>query len=156
MFAALHQWATSNTASPITRFWLSTHPLLLLVLGFGCLIAFLVATPSSSTTLKEKGRALVAKGVSSSDHDEALRLLLALQSDYAGENPTTGSGKSLAIAGVLFLLAIALTVPPAIVIGIGAGDQRLRRWRAWLKFLFVFIPGAILLPFVINILANRF
>jgi hypothetical protein len=153
VFSGLHRWATSHTASPVYQYWLKLHPFQIIVLPGLVVFSLLFAVPSSDGMFKVRGRALAAQGVSAANRDEALTILLALQS--GAEDPAPKWNKTALAGYVAFaLVTVILAFPPTLVIGIGAGEKRLRAWRSWLRFLFFFIPGAILLPFLLNILAN--
>src|SRR5262245_54559241 len=95
-----------------------------------------------------------ARGVTDAEDNEVLRLFLALQSEYA-ETGGKWSKRGPTYSGVAAILGLIFSFSPPPIVGIGAGEQRLKAWWRWRRFLFVFILGAILFPFVINILANR-
>ena len=156
LFVALHQWANSNRAPIIQRFWRAAAPYVGSLLFVAALLMVMFALDSSSPDeTKEKARALAVQGVTENTRDEALRLLLALLAGGDSSKSNAVHWRRFGIAGLMLLIAVVIVNPPGIVIGIGAGDQRLRSWRTWMRFLFWGIPGAVLLPFALNLLANR-
>lgn len=154
-FATLHRWAVENSAPLFQQWWVSGYLLWMAILFVACSLTLIVAIPTASDTMREKGRALAAQGVTDGNRDEALRLLLAIESNYVETPNTAWNHRALAILGGLLLLGMVLAIRPTIVIGLGSGAQLLKRWRLWLKLLFAFVPASIILPFVINILAAR-
>lgn len=55
------------------------------VLGFLSIVAFVGSVPSSTNTIKQKAREIAEHVVSDRNRDEAVRLMLAMQSEYSGE-----------------------------------------------------------------------
>src|SRR5262249_20578857 len=145
-YAVLHRWAMAKRSGLPLRFWRSSFPglgapfLIVALALFGAMFS-----PSSEATLKSKGRELVAQGISDQNRDEALRLILALQSEYSGETATTAPRMTriAVVIAALTFVGVILLLPPKIVIGLGAGEQRLAFWRGWLRLLFVLFPSAI-------------
>ena len=109
MFAVLHRWAISNAATPFARLWLSGYQIWMALLALACLFTFVLGAHSSLDTLREKGRALVATGVSLENCDETLRLLLAIASNDQNEPPAvTWSGRSVTVLAVLVVMSLPL------------------------------------------------
>src|SRR5262245_10714185 len=88
IYAGLHRWALSKQAPGLLRSWWSSQPLLPLVLFAVAFFTLLGAAPSGRKSAKQKAREIAARGITDTEHNEVLRLLLAMQSEY--EEPGGG------------------------------------------------------------------
>jgi len=121
----------------------------------GFLILIQPTKGKSNSEIRSEARALLDRGVTSSNQLEVERLLLELESDYA-PNPNQDQSSShlrswLAYAIGIFVFVILLICPKR-AIGIWAGRQKLERERWWTKAISVSIPTLILTGFLIPIL----
>jgi hypothetical protein len=108
--------------------------------------------PAKAEALK-----LIADGVNNSNQSKALETPLRL---YVGGTPDDLKP----IPRWLYVFALGATglsiafsfKPPAVVLGIGAGERRLRRWTTWFKVVFVTVPAFVFTNLLWPIVTNRF
>lgn len=96
-----------------------------------------------------KTKGLLADGLQPGEQTEALELLLRLQSGIMPdiENPPIPAWFKLILFGGLFV-AVLLTVRPKVVVGMGRGVDTIKRWRLWLRFVGVTVPGLVFTSFI--------
>jgi hypothetical protein len=151
LFGALRQWAKTyqppiwQQVWPIEPFYHWMVWIFLVYIGF-------IFLPSSSDVgkaqLSAKARELLADGLQPGEQTEALEILLRLQTGTV-PNITIGFPgwfKVFFWAGLL--IALILTIRPKVVLGMGRGTDAIKRWRLWLRFVGVTVPGVIFTSFV--------
>lgn len=158
-FVALHDWAEKQRQPAVVRWWHEYGRAL------GCLMIFLlpsilgiVASPPSGpdAVLIRRATQLAAQGVAAATRDEALTLLLSLQTSR--EHGSTGWSELPFGAVIFFVAAIALAVVlilrPSSAVGIGAGVGRLRRTQLWIRTVLIGTPTLVVVPYVVNKLSD--
>jgi hypothetical protein len=156
LFGALRNWALEYGPPPWQQKWLKFQP------GFGTaaffwLFIFLIFWMGASTELykgdfRHQAHTLLDKGLKPTDQVEALRLILALSSDYDPARKLFYRPGPQFYGWLIlgFVVLTSMSFCPDTVIGIWAGKRTLERWKRWIIILWITIPGylltAILLP----------
>jgi hypothetical protein len=118
---------------------------------------FGIRSSLASARYRSEARKIVSEGVSATNQFRALEVLLALSSEESANSngDVYLPGWFLFFLAVGFLVCVALSFPPKVVLGVGKGQSRLQFWRRWLTFLSVTIPSAIcstfLWPWVVDL-----
>ena len=163
LFAALQRWAAPKRPPIWQRFWVLFNPIqwgfwitLLLVSG-------LIVNDSKSyakETFRNQAHQLLKDGISQDEQIKAIETILAIQAEYippGQQSGTPGWLKLLIFGG--FAICLVLTFPPKSLIGIGKGQVAIVRWRKWMRFVFIIVPGFIFLnivwPWLSSIIGNR-
>jgi hypothetical protein len=104
--------------------------------------------------LKKEAHELLQGGISPEKQKRAIEILLSLASDY--RPPGTGVPVSrwywiLLFGGFVACLALSFQ-PPGLLLGIGRGAVKIRRWGQWVKFVSrtapIYLLLNLLLPFL--------
>jgi hypothetical protein len=160
LFGALSNWASDVEAPRWQQKWVSIRGVLagMLIL---CLFVGLLFTPFLNWTLAARranqveARKLLAQGITPSNQQRALELLLAIESNY-------DYGRHVSILGIRYwsyfaIGALGLTttvICPQICIGLWKGKKRLKWWRRWITTITVTIPllllSSLILPWFLH------
>jgi hypothetical protein len=110
--------------------------------------------------LKSQAHELLKDGITPDETEKALDILLKLQSgflpkDYIEANPTSLRGWYILVTCAALFGIIGL-IPPKTNLGLGKGEQRVKRWIIWIRVVSVVIPTGIILPIVLNKLSAVF
>jgi len=101
---------------------------------------------------------MLKQGLNEQQRQRALEIILALESDYVPAGMPQVQKPSTAwfwwFAGIGLAISTLISFPPRTQIGIGRGESRIKQWKAWIRFISVFIPSSILLPLLIDRLRN--
>jgi hypothetical protein len=153
LFGALKDWAMRNRAPSWQRLWHRGQ--LLVVFLWGVWLSSVLIVPgviyggASKTAYSAEAAKLLSKGLSSGDQLKATEIMLALASGYSpapARATLPGWYWLLTIGGLA--LCLILSFPPNCVIGLGAGEARLRRWKVWLGFVFYSVPVFLFTTFI--------
>jgi hypothetical protein len=170
LFASLKSWI--DTARP--PYW---QQLWLRLKGYGaqwnlCLMIFLAASlyfiaiaPDTSATARSARHAqaveLLKNGISQTNQFKALELILSYES---GDPP---SSRTVMIPSWFWwflcgapLFCVALSFTPKVVLGIGKGQESIKKWLNWMKFIAITLPlwiiGTFIWPKALAVLQNLF
>jgi len=103
---------------------------------------------------KAQGRELLRQGLTAANQQKAVEVLLAITTDYSApiEHRMGNWFWFFLIGGAAMCLIVGY--PPRLVIGLGVGEDHIRRWRMWTRFVFIVVPGFIaanfLWPYLVN------
>jgi hypothetical protein len=159
LFTEMRRWVRTVQAPLWQQWWCRLGHLRFIVWlawSFLVLMVTLYAIGLDDSYYKRQARDLVHEGINQSNQQKAIQTILAIQADVAG--PTQ---RNLGHRYWFFLLGslavcLMLTYPPKFVLGLGSGEDKIKRWRAWTKFVFVSIPGFVassfLWPYVSDVL----
>jgi hypothetical protein len=156
LFGKLNNWAIDRAQPRWQSWWLTAMSFgnfFLWMLWLGGSVLFWIPSKSVSDPYRVKAQEMVSKGVTPQNQAEAIQTLLAMEAGIKGPVVETrpGAFSIAAWVGATFCVVV-LSFPPKLVIGIGRGRQRVRRWRLWLRFLSVglptFIMSAVLAPLI--------
>lgn len=107
----------------------------------------------------DQAHQILGQGINPTNLDRAIELLLAIESDYAPESSIVVGklGIRFWVYLLLWILLItSISITPRVVLGIWDGKRALERWRAWLRFCSVSVPGYVLvsvfLPWILRLL----
>ena len=113
---------------------------------------------TNSVDYKSVGRQIVEKGITPENRDQALQAILAIQSEYGSMAFHPNVAFWIFVLGG-FLACLILSYAPKIVIGLGKGEQRISSWKAWIKFVFAYIPlfvaSNIVAPILVEFLSRK-
>lgn len=148
-FVTLQQWASANQAPLWQRIWKKRYMLFVIGWMFVSLILgsiFANTDVMTKNSIKPAADQLLQNGITDKDVPKAVEILLRLEL----KEPIAESKKEeiplwvkVFVLGGLVSLAL-LSVRPPQLIGIGRNVQRIDRWRKWIHFLSITIPGFIL------------
>ena len=152
LFGALRQWAKTYQSPLWQRLWASADNfhwvafvILLLVIGPSVLNSGL---DSRKASVVAKAQALLVDGLQPGEQTEALEILLRLQTGLMPEiEKSIPAWFKVLFWGGLFV-AVVLTIRPKVVLGLGRGADEIKRWRLWLRFVGVTVPGLVFTSFI--------
>ncbi len=147
-FVELHQWATNNQAPLWQRFWSNNYGTMLMVWAFSLWIIASVALPSKSEhverELREESIQVLKDGISNNEIPNAIELLLRNELKIPKiESPQQTPSWFNAYFYVGLASSVVLYFRPSLVIGMGRNELRIKRWRWWVKFIGITLPGFI-------------
>lgn len=166
LFGSLRQWVKKHEPPWWQRLWATVGwaPWFVWLLALSMVV---VAVPTPEVSARRaamvQADSLLVGGISSEDVPAAVELLLRIETRLVEGQVASVLPRSLIVlfwAGLL--LNIVLSIRPKIVIGIGTGEDSLKRWSRWFHIVGVTIPGIIfasviipyLLDFVSRLLSN--
>lgn len=132
----------------VWRNFFGLHWILLVLIVFFMLMALPDNTKAYKSSLINKSHELIEKGITSTNSNEALSILLSLQTEYLPNQWTQKNPKIyyqfLVYLAALFSVAISLSICPTLEIAItDRSKKRLRYWNCWLKLISRIIPALI-------------
>lgn len=162
LFGALSNWAADIEAPRWQQTWRAYRGLFGFILWMWLLIG-LVAIPFSNwgnagqDQNKAEARKLLSQGVTPSNEQHAIALLLAIESDYdQGVKAPSLGAKYWSYFWLGALILIGACICPTVSIGAWKGKRQLSRWRAWVKAVSVTVPlllaGSLVLPWILHFL----
>jgi len=163
LFATLQRWAGPTRPPTWQRFWMSLNPIQWALWLCLLMVSGLMIDDSKShakEAFRNQAHQLLKDGISQDEQIKAIETILALQADYVpvGQQSRTPGWFMLLIFGG-FAICVVLTFTPKSLIGIGRGQEAIGRWRKWMRFVFMIVPGFIFLniiwPWLSNIISNR-
>jgi hypothetical protein len=89
---------------------------------------------------RKQAQDLIQQGVSSSNQGKAIETLLALESKASAPTSHALSHWYWFFFIGTFAVALILSYPPRLVLGLGSGDDKIKLWKAWTKFVLVVVP----------------
>jgi hypothetical protein len=157
LFGALSNWAASSTPSKWLRRWRGLSGIQWMAYFFLVVILLgVVAENPGKKSAQAEAVKLIQDGVSSSNQPKALETLLKLAVSPDAVNPHIPAWLYFLAFGGLALCVLLSFRPPAVILGIGAGEKRLRRWKTWLKVVFVVVPAFVFTNVLWPLIASRF
>ncbi len=155
----IDNWIEEIKPSKLKQFWsnyLSSSLILIGIIYFMILFGNLFESPKSTykEILKIKADSLINNGITNNNQNQAIDLILKLQSEYI---PAKINEKRNIQPKILKLLIIStlcffvLFIAPKTTIGLGKNKQKLKFYKFWVKFVFIFIPSVIIIPFLFNL-----
>ncbi|HEY0172311.1 MAG TPA: hypothetical protein VGB98_14905 [Pyrinomonadaceae bacterium] len=153
LFASVQRWALSVRPPAWQRWWVVLNFLQWPLFIIGLLIAASIAS-NSENTYKEQAVQLLKDGVTQDEQLKAIELILLLEAGLVptGQGKTPGWFMFFLVGGLI--LCVILSVTPKSMIGIGKGEEKIKRWRIWLRIVFILVPGfifvQILLPYLLR------
>jgi hypothetical protein len=161
LFGALSNWASDVEAPKWQQKW-SEHKWRAGVVLTIWLIVGVFAVPlynwnraAQGAAKQEAHKLLATGGVNSKNEQQALELLLTIESGYspAGVPASTLGLKYWGYISLGVMVLVAIAIYPDLCIGIWKGKRRLRAWRVWMRTLAIGIPSSIglrlLLPWIL-------
>ncbi|HKP37899.1 MAG TPA: hypothetical protein VJT71_13660 [Pyrinomonadaceae bacterium] len=153
LFVSLKQWVAGIAPPKWLHLWRRFNGLQWLLWFLTILVVVLTMgrdpKDEARKTYQRQAHEILNSGMSQEQQTKAIEVLLALQSEYvpsAQPNRTPGWFVFLSFGG-LVMCAISTIVPSA-VLGIGKGQDRIRFWRKWIWFVFIAVPGFVLVNIV--------
>jgi hypothetical protein len=163
LFGALRQWAETYQPPAWQRIWARVGWFLWFPWIFFVLLMSLTALPDQERAARNAaGQAadkLLRDGITPNEMPAAIELLLRVETGRL----VPPSAPSLPrwfwmFLSVGLLTIVVLQIRPRAVIGMGSGEEMIRRWRTWLRIVGVTIPSAILgsivLPYLVDMIRH--
>lgn len=153
LFVALRHWAESAKAPKWQQIWRPLRPVIVMLLiawpTVVVLLAGLARELGAKLKYQEQAAQLLKNGLSQGDQLKAIELILSFSADrFPNDQVTHFPGWLWVFAGGGLIILLILCFPPKIVLGIGKGETKLRRWRWWLRLVFYLVPAYLLTTFV--------
>jgi hypothetical protein len=163
LYGKLSNWSASFQPPIWQQKWLDSQLLITMFVVFIPVCFFFVwgalSGDVSKSQLRHQAHELIQNGVNASNQPQATQLVLALLSEYSPPNskPFYKPGSTFWLSFILsWGVAFALTFCPKVVLGIAGGKRIIGRWRFWVNWLWVTLPGAvaslILIPKLLDLL----
>jgi hypothetical protein len=147
LFVRLREWAIKYRAPIWQRLWKQLYGMQWFIL-LGIIILSSILVPDSNKRImsyaKNEAQKILSDGVEESEIKKAIELLLIIQSKYSPnveENNYPMWFKLLVWVGII--VSVILSFRPKLIIGIGKGNEKLKLWTRWLRFISITIPGLI-------------
>ena len=162
MFAALQRWANNSRAPKWQQLWVSGKGVMWFLWVFIVLLSISMASDDKTTAkdnYKEQAKQLLIGGVTPDNQTKAIEILLALQAEYVPARPARPFSYPAWFSILFFgglIICILFSISPKIVLGIGKGQDLIHRWRAWSRFIFVLVPGFVLVNIIWPWIASKF
>jgi hypothetical protein len=158
VFGSLKNWIDNNQPSKWQRNWLPLSAMLWtlwlfgFVFGSSIYFSFISSAPPTGET---EAREILRQGVSATNQFKAIQTMLTLQlRPPAGSQPIHIATWWLPACVVGFCVCLALSPQPAGHISIGKGAAKVKRWRMWIRFITIAIPGFVLSAFILPTLVS--
>lgn len=153
-FFALREWVESLKPARWMKAWLSLSnlqwPVWFLFLVIAAVTSF-EKVKAGNWAYQDRAKSLVGKKLTSAEQEEALRVLIALQTEHEKPRDTYRfrAINPISSAFAAFtVVCIVLSFPPRVVLEIGKNKAHYQRWRWWTKTIFVTIPIILFSSFV--------
>jgi len=162
LFGALQNWAADFAPSTWMRRWGRYKLLFIILFAFSVISGLIYGSLESyapGEDYREDARQILQKGVNDANQRKAIETILA----FVSSRDTPGSYSTYrlrpdrrywAIVVGVALALISLSICPSVVIGIWKGKPKVARWRAWIKWIFVTVPGVLIVSILIPKLMN--
>jgi hypothetical protein len=170
LYAALRSWVDNVKAPFWQQLWIVTNSMkaqwvlgiVVLMLSFLWLGAFAPDTSADARNLRSKAATEILKaGISETNQFKALELILSYES---GAIPSLKTFMVpswflwLLCGGVPVCLAFSFT--PTVILGIGKGENSIRKWKMWMTFVGITFPlwivGTFIAPKAVSFLQGLF
>ncbi len=154
LFSALSRWLRSVQSPIWQQSWCKVgawRPVMWLWFGLVALLVVLAPGHADKEYYQRQAQELMKQGVTAERQQKALETLLALNSDAVApieHTVFTRSGRVWLFIVTGLIICLILSYPPKIVLGLGVGEDRIRRWRTWTRFVFVIVPGFVASNFI--------
>jgi hypothetical protein len=155
LFAVLKRWADSCRAPKWQQVWWKFKGLQwfsMLFIFYAFIFSFNDAESISKATYKLKASQMLADGINQNNQQKAIEILLALDSGYV---PPTQSSLPLfpfwlkLVAFTAVVICVVLTFTPKSLVGIGKGEERINRWRIWMRIIFIVVPTILIVDILL-------
>ena len=155
LFVVLRRWADSCRAPKWQQVWWKFNGLQWFSILFIALTALFFindAESISKATYKLKASQMLADGINQNNQQKAIETLLALDSGYV---PPTQPSVPLfpfwvkLVALTAIVMCLVLTFTPKSIVAIGKGEERIKRWRIWMRIVFVVVPTILIVDILL-------
>ncbi|HEV2395717.1 MAG TPA: hypothetical protein VGS27_02085 [Candidatus Sulfotelmatobacter sp.] len=152
LFADVRRWMRTVQAPLWQQWWCYLGHARYFVWGPAMMMIIIALSVALGGTddnyYKKQARELLQQGVTQNNQSKAIEILLALESKASA--PTAhrlGHWYWFFFIGI-FVMGLILSYPPKLVLGLGRGDDKIKYWRAWTKFVFIVVPTFIATNFL--------
>lgn len=160
----IEDWIENNKPSKFLSIWdnlSSLFPLFGVLIVLLILLIFSLKNSSLSAyqqSLSKQAETLLETGINENNYIEAVELSLAKEYDYIPStfhNEINPLGYIIAIFITIFVCTIGYFSPKS-NIAIGAGRNKVKFWKSYVKIITYTIPTLILLPLLVNFITSIF
>jgi len=156
LFGALQNWAAEFAPSDGLRIWARFRLLFASLLFFwiALVVLFGIFRFPISNDYQDQAFQILQKGVNEDNQRKAIEVILGIvsknQSPESKALFNSRPGKRYWSVGIGVALAFfCLSLCPSVVIGIWKGKRTLDRWRVWIRFILVTVPGVLIVSILI-------
>jgi hypothetical protein len=156
LFSEVRRWLRKVQAPRSQQWWCKLgHNRFFLWMGWAFVAFFMTISALGGLGdgyYRRQGRELVRQGVNGANQQKAIETMLALQTEMSGPVQQSPKRRFWFFLFGSFLVCLMLSYPPKLVIGLGVGEDKIKRWKSWTNFVFLVVPGFVasnfLWPFV--------
>ena len=151
-------WAIKHQSPKWQRVWQNLNGLQWLAYALLFMVTLVILRVQLDSGINKNTRQqaaqLLENGLQSEEITEAIELLLSREVSYSAQINTKKSIPNLYIIFffVSSIIAIILSYPPKVILGIGKGTTSIYRLRLWTKFIGITVPlgffGIIIIPLI--------
>jgi len=139
-------WAIKHQSPKWQRIWQNLNGLQWLAYALLFMVTLVILRVQLDSGINKNTRQqaaqLLENGLQSEEITEAIELLLSREVSYSAQINTKRSIPNWYIIFffVSSIIAIILSYPPKVILGIGKGTTSIYRWRLWTKFIGITVP----------------
>jgi hypothetical protein len=160
LFGALSNWGRSVSGGFWKQKWANSR-FIFLVLAFFVLMFGMVIGPLdrnqrkfNDANLRDQAHELLDHGIDSSNEKDAIRILLAMATEYGSFNATGTTWRYWFWNSATLICLLLLATCPRVTIGLWAGERILTMQRWWMRFLAISIPSFVLVTILRTLLGE--
>ena len=154
----LKKWIKKYKPNLVEQIWSSWETFYILIFSFVILLIILTSVIKSDRELYKqkllkKSEVLLNNGISDTEINEALQIILEIESGYVPKSfkPEKKVNKTVVkILLIYFFILIILSIRPKTTIGLGKKEWIAKFYKVWIYIVLIFIPISIIIPILIN------
>lgn len=153
----LNKWIENHKPSFVKQKWFSWFPFaslpIIMILCFGTPLFIKSDVDAYKSQLEQKTNMILKDGLSSVETTEAMEIILQYQTGYVPEKfkQVNKIDSVIVIVWILTLVGLViLMIKPTTVIGLGKSTKKVKFYKWWTYTVLVYIPLAIIIPFILS------
>ncbi|WP_462250980.1 hypothetical protein [Ekhidna sp.] len=152
----IERWIDKQKPSRVLQFWSEYGGIPIYFLWLPIIILSINITTTSYKSydeiLKEKSNEIIDQGIDSTNINQAVELLIKMQSDFEPDNfekiEKPKDPNDIKYLVLVIFITIVSQIRPKTVVGIGKRKRLLEFYKFWIKFVLVTLPTAMIIaPF---------
>ena len=149
---SIEEWLTTIKPNRILTAWKVLREYLFYFLAPYFLLPTLIWVTANdySAVLKTKAHTLISSGINEDNLNQAIDLLLKLNSNYSPPNITPNYLSLILLLTMQTVLALIIFFVPKTTFELGLSKTKYTNRKIWAKFITYTFPVFFILPFIIN------